>query len=285
MADERIVRTILTQSQIVRCQDRYEFAYGWLARAVSASISASSYFICATPRSGSTLLCGLLRSTGIAGRPESYFRVPDEQMWADRWQLSQDSEGRPDYHEYARAAVGEGSTGNGVFGARIMWGTMDRVVTELGAARPDAAGADLNLLTRAFGPTRFVHLWREDTVAQAVSWSRAEQTNYWHPPASFAPEREPRFDFEQINAFVETIDEHNTAWRHWFAANDVRPHPVRYEEMVADVGGVTRGILDFLGLELARDRTIAARDQRQADEMNDEWIARYRAHRPGRTRA
>jgi LPS sulfotransferase NodH len=47
----------------------------------------TSYLICGTPRTGSTLLCGLLRDTGIAGRPESYFRLQGEQSWADRWHL------------------------------------------------------------------------------------------------------------------------------------------------------------------------------------------------------
>ena len=32
-----------------------------------------TYFVCATPRSGSTLLCKSLAETGVAGRPEEYF--------------------------------------------------------------------------------------------------------------------------------------------------------------------------------------------------------------------
>src|SRR4051812_39199959 len=32
-----------------------------------------SYLVCATPRSGSTLLCELLSATGVAGRPQEYF--------------------------------------------------------------------------------------------------------------------------------------------------------------------------------------------------------------------
>src|SRR3712207_7978474 len=34
-----------------------------------------SYLVCATPRSGSTLLCHLLEQTGVAGRPEEYFEA------------------------------------------------------------------------------------------------------------------------------------------------------------------------------------------------------------------
>ena len=32
-----------------------------------------SYLICATPRSGSTLLCEALTNTGVAGNPKEYF--------------------------------------------------------------------------------------------------------------------------------------------------------------------------------------------------------------------
>src|SRR3954453_9642741 len=35
----------------------------------------SSYLICATPRSGSTLLCEALLNTGLAGNPKEYFEA------------------------------------------------------------------------------------------------------------------------------------------------------------------------------------------------------------------
>ena len=34
-----------------------------------------SYLVCATPRSGSTLVCHALEETGVAGRPEEYFEA------------------------------------------------------------------------------------------------------------------------------------------------------------------------------------------------------------------
>jgi LPS sulfotransferase NodH len=52
-----------------------------------------SYLVCATPRSGSTLLCETLEQTGIAGRPREYFealketgvpRRPREYFWGLR---------------------------------------------------------------------------------------------------------------------------------------------------------------------------------------------------------
>jgi trehalose 2-sulfotransferase len=55
---------------------------------------ADAYLICATPRTGSSLLCGLLESAGVAGHPESYFRQPDEQSWAERWGITRPPDGR-----------------------------------------------------------------------------------------------------------------------------------------------------------------------------------------------
>src|SRR4028119_1183918 len=44
-------------------------------RARDEAIPMMSYLICATPRSGSTLLCDALGRTGIAGRPAEHFEV------------------------------------------------------------------------------------------------------------------------------------------------------------------------------------------------------------------
>jgi LPS sulfotransferase NodH len=248
---------------------------------VETSVRVGSYLICATPRSGSTLLCGLLRSTGAAGRPESYFRRPDEQAWADQWHLPRNAAGHFDYRDYVRAARAQGTTPNGIFGARVMWPTVEDIVARLRAARPEPSGTDHDVLSDAFGPVRYVHLRRTDTVAQAVSWARAEQTGYWHPGDGFpASAPEPQFDFREIRSFVEQIDAHTAAWTRWFATAGVRPHVVRYEELVADMTGVTREILRCLGIESPADQIISAGAQRQADELNRDWISRYRAIAP-----
>ncbi|MGS2614895.1 Stf0 family sulfotransferase [Micromonospora sp. LZ34] len=243
-----------------------------------------SYFVCATPRTGSSLLLGLLESTGVAGRPQAYFRSPDEPLWADRWRLPRDAAGGVDYAEYVRAALAEGRTDNGVFGAKLMWGTLDEVVAKLASVHPDLAGKDTALLSRAFGRTRFVFLRRDDVLAQAVSWLRAEQTGRWFvggngeisgaAPGGGAA----RYDAAGIRHFIETIREHNAAWAAWFASWGIEPHVVRYEDLDADMVATTHRILAFLGLDRpAGAGAVVARHQRQADAVNREWIRRYRA--------
>ena len=234
---------------------------------------ATSYFICATPRSGSTLLCGLLASTDVAGRPESYFRAPDQQSWADRWKLPRDLGGGIDYSAFVRAAQGAGSTPNGVFAARVMWGTMDELVANLRGV--GATGTDLDVLRQAFGPVRFVFLPRRDTVAQAVSWARAEQTQYWHPgDTAFSV---PTYNYEEIRRWHVLIGGHNTAWRYWFGRHDLKPYELWYEALAANPTAAARALLSALELPLSPGDRIVARDRRQADQTNADWIARYRA--------
>jgi trehalose 2-sulfotransferase len=241
---------------------------------------ADSYFICATPRTGSSLLCGLLQSTGVAGRPESYFRQPDQQAWAARWGIPSSPDGTFSYADFVRAAITAGQTSNGVFAARIMWGTLDEVTGNLATVHPDLAGADVDLLNRAFGDPRFVYLRRGDVLAQAVSWLRAEQTNVWvretvqAEPAE--PAQEPHFDFGQIYKLIQLINEHNAAWQEWFTSAGIKPHLVRYEELDANPVGVTLDVLGFLGLDLPSERGISVRHRRLADELSAQWIDRYR---------
>ncbi len=245
-----------------------------------AARKIDSYLVCATPRTGSSLLCGLLESSGVMGHPESYFRQQDEQSWLTEWGLARSPEGTFDYAQFVQAALVAGRTENGVFAARIMWGTLDELVEKLGTVFPDLAGQDLDLLTGAFGPLRFVYLRRRDVLAQAASWLRAEQTNVWHrtehgPPEE--PAQAPWFDLDRIQSLIQLIGTHNSAWKEWFAKVGVRPHDVTYEDLDADPVGVTRGVLDHLSIDLPPGARIVARHVRLADDLSARWVARFHA--------
>ncbi|MGB5685603.1 MAG: Stf0 family sulfotransferase, partial [Candidatus Electrothrix sp.] len=75
----------------------------------------TSYFICCTPRSGSTLLCEALQNTELAGWPEEYFLEENMSNWKKQWDIST-------FQEYLGRTLQEGSTTNGVFGAKVMMG-------------------------------------------------------------------------------------------------------------------------------------------------------------------
>ena len=266
----------------------------------------SSYLVCATPRSGSTLLCHLLAATGVAGRPEEYFealrhsglpRRPHEYFnpgrhadIVERLAFREMPDGplpepsplwvSDDYGPYLASAIERGTTANGVFGAKLMWGYLPDFATLL---RTIDGYADLpvpQMLARAFPNLRYVRVSRDDKVRQAVSLWKAVQTQAWRRERGVgggaATAKPPTFSFTAIHHLVNQLHAHDSAWTGYFTGLGVEPYCVTYEELAADKEGTVRGVLDHLGIALA-GRGIAAEPEleRQADELSEEWVRRY----------
>lgn len=249
----------------------------WLPSAIVTRPDFDSYLICATPRSGSTLLCGLLESSGVAGRPASYFNRRGLHDYAEDWRIARPRDGRID-EAYVRAALAAGRTSNGVFGGRVMAETLPELIGDL-AADSASAVTDLELLSAHFGRLRFVHLRRRDVVAQAVSWAKALQTHYWHPGEAVEPGgRDPHYDEELIGRLVAAIEKFEADWALWFGANGIVPCRVVYEELAADPLRTAHTVLDCLGLHVPPGRRLVIGHRRQADHVNADWVARFRAH-------
>jgi trehalose 2-sulfotransferase len=209
-----------------------------------------SYLVCATPRSGTGLLGGLLRSTGVAGRPEEYF-------WRD---------GRPVWEP---GVIDHGTTPNGVFGATVMWGYFGGLLGALAAAGTGLASVLPGL--------RFIWLRRDDTVAQAVSHLRALQTGVWYAGDPRNAGGEPRFDLATLDHLVAEIAEHNHSWQEWFAEQGATPLCLTYELVAKEPTTAARMVLDFL--DLRTDVPLEVQTEQQADEVNAEWVTRYRTLR------
>jgi LPS sulfotransferase NodH len=220
-----------------------------------------SYFICGTPRSGSWLLCGLMASSGVAGRPHEWFLPEVEQRCRQEWQL----EGTADYLDCIRRAA---TTPNGVFAAKMMWGYFDRVL--------DLLGRDVPQIARSVPNPRFVWITRQDTTAQAVSWASALQTGRWQHWAK--PRQAPVYDGAQIAGLIGEILAGEEGWRDWFARHAIEPVRVTYEELAADPARVARGVVESLGIE-AGDTAFVTQTVMLGDDLNREWALRYRADR------
>lgn len=230
------------------------------------------YLLCSTPRTGSTYLCSLLSSTDVLGHPESYFREPDEVAWATRFGLSTAGGRVREYDAFVDSVRTAGTSTNGVFAVRIMWGSLPRLLAGLGTAPGET---DVAVLQRAFGQLTFVHLTRRDVAAQAVSWTRAEQTGYWHDGDE--PSRWTDPDLHQMLDLVETIRSHNAAWRAWFTSNGVEPLECSYEDVVADPQNALAEIAARLQVGLPAGWQPQSPQMKQADEMNERWATLLRS--------
>jgi LPS sulfotransferase NodH len=250
-----------------------------------------SYLVCATPRSGSTLLCEGLKATGVAGRPEEYFEaVPTTgrpRRPADYLAGLDDSEARavvdcarppepPPYsslldverhEEHLERVRAWGTSPNGVFGAKVMWGHLDDPASLIPGAR-------------------YVWVRRHDTVRQAISLWRAMQTQSWRDEGSRGAGRpQPEYRFSALRHLVELLAAHDTAWARFFAGRPVLE--LVYEEIATDLPRVLERTLAHLGIERPNEwpPSLPAM-RRQADDLSDRWAEAYArdlAVQPART--
>ena len=245
-----------------------------------------SYIICATPRSGSTLLCDLLADTGVAGRPDSFFRRQSFPWWAHHLNVSVADWG--DEHEfdqtYLAAVQQQGSDGTQVFGMRLMWESVGDLSKRLGSLYPGLP-SDSARFRSAFGPPFYVHLSREDKVAQAVSRLRAEQTGLWHVAADgtererLKPGQAPVYDARGLSEQVAELEGHDAAWASWFAQQRIQSVRITFEALSTEPQAALATVLSALGLDPTIAGTVEPRTAKLADSESREWATRFRSER------
>jgi trehalose 2-sulfotransferase len=249
-----------------------------------------TYLVCATPRSGSTLLCEMLKATGAAGRPEEYFeavpgtgipRAPVDYLAGlddpgahrlldgamPRAPAYSDVRGLRRYEEHLARVREWGTTPNGVFGAKLMWAHLVDLAALTGYATPAEAAAEL------FGEPRCLWVRRDDRVRQAVSLWRAMQTQSWR---SETAEREPRYSFAALRHLVGALEADDLAWERFFTTSGLPVLDIAYADMVHDLQGTLGRALEHIGVPDARhdlDGTPPLR--RQSDRLSDTWVAAY----------
>jgi trehalose 2-sulfotransferase len=234
----------------------------------------TSYLVCGTPRSGSSLLCEALSNTGIAGQPEEeYFLPRNELVWQERW-------GTSTYAEYLENAIKQCTTPNGVFGAKMMWGYFDNFVSKVRQLPTynDKALSVTDLMQSVFPNLHYIWIKRSDKVRQAVSHAKARQTDVWKMVTETKPllTTKPAFSFKQIDFMVQQLEAQEAAWQKYFAVNGIQPFIVVYEHFVQKYEDTAIQILEYLDISGAEYLEFAPRRmKKQSNEESERWVQRY----------
>ncbi len=233
----------------------------------------TSYLICATPRTGSYLLCEALRNTQIAGRPTEFFSQYNEPIWTQRWGVSS-------YDDYIVRVLLAGTTPNGVFGGKIVWHQFEKFIPKLRQLPGLAQMPTPALLQSIFPNLHYIWLTRKDKLRQAISYSKALQTGIWSvKDKPSTPGKAPAFDMEVIERLLRKIEAGEAAWKEYFKKNELRPLELVYEELVhshEQYEQIVHRVLHFLGIPVPAGLTIPEpRYKKQADDTSEEWVRQY----------
>jgi LPS sulfotransferase NodH len=272
-----------------------------------------AYIVCSTQRSGSTLLCELLESTGVAGRPKEFFEavaatgVPPhpgdylaglprtgagirDDLTPSEAPPYSDLREMDSYRDHLARTFADGTTPNGVFATKLMFRQLievEKLARTLDEYR-ELDGAEL--LDAMLGQPLYVWHRRDDKVRQAISLWRALQTRAWRAeraaagePVERAQRARPgagdlRYSFDGIDHLVYALSADDRGWERFFRSHDIQPLLVSYEDdLERDQAGTVARVLDALGVPMPAGWQPAEAMSRQADSLNDEWAAAYHA--------
>lgn len=208
--------------------------------------------ICCTPRSGSTWLSDLLRSTGVLGHPHEYLSTYTMRQWVD---VDYPDSIALKVEQIKRRAV----TANGVYSFKLF-------PHQLAAIGQCDWLSDLPAL-------RFVHLRRADVLGQALSLVIAGQTGRYFAAASAVGS--PEYDRQAIEDAIDTLLAQEALLQRFFATSGIVPLVIDYDELIADPQRSVNRIAQLLGMEAAPINHAAIGVERQSESEKNQWRSRF----------
>lgn len=229
-----------------------------------------SYLICATSRSGSTLLCEALRNTGLAGNPDEYFGPMHIQRWDARWKTKSKI-------EYLEQVMKQARSENDVLGIKVMRVYWQNFIEFLREATDLNECAEKELLNQCFPNLPYVWITRRDKMRQAIAWMKFLQGTAWYWQDEKSQKIENlEFKPDVIQEFILQTASHETAWQEYLRQNQIHPYLVVYKDFVAAYEATAKQIIEYL--DIPRQEEIVSIEwylKKQSDKLTEEWVQRY----------
>jgi trehalose 2-sulfotransferase len=204
--------------------------------------------------------------------------------WAAVWNLpSRDRMSEREFNiAYLKAAIRAGKGATNVFGLRLMREYLEDLATILDQIFPGLS-SDVQRFERAFGNILYIHLSRENKLAQAVSLVKAKQSGLWHISPNgteierLGAPRDLKYDFWLIQQQLINLEAFDVAWNKWFEQQDVTLLRVRYETLDKEPAKILSQICDALGVEAPKAEPIRPGLAKLADDVSVDWMRRFHA--------
>jgi LPS sulfotransferase NodH len=175
-----------------------------------------------------------------------------------------------------------GTNDTGIFGIRIMWSSVAEATRRLGRVNGGPLDAQAQLET-AFGPVLYVHLSRNDKVAQTISLVRAEQSGLWHLAADgsvFEGAAVPQpnvYDGQRIAEVFTELHNDDIAWESFFATHGIEPLRLTYEGVTADPQAGLASVLAALGRDPEVAKAVSVGTRKMGSGESLDWAKRFRS--------
>lgn len=232
-----------------------------------------SYTIWFSQRTGSTLLCHALESTGVAGRPGEWLSATDIPALYARHGARTPAELRARIWDAA-------TTSNGVLGLKhgIYHPYFGAILDEF-RQLDGHDGTRPGIWENAFPNSRHIFMTRRNKVRLAVSWWKAIQSQEWHrlhgtPPKNAAIA--DRYSFEAIDHLLAEAAMREAATQEFFTKGEIIPLTIVYEDFVRRYEQTVFDLLQWLDIPASGAVVAPPTYERLADTVSEDWVQRFR---------
>ena len=235
-----------------------------------------SYTIWSSQRTGSTLFCKAMESTGIAGKPNEWLNHA-----GDAGLVAQYGVGDPAALQQHLWEIG--STPNGVFGVKAgLYEPYFNTILDTFRKFPGCPQVDhprAAIWQHAFPNCRHIFMTRRNKVRLAVSWWKAIVTQEWHRVKGEAPkpvDLEGEYRFEAIHHLFDECSMREAGTQEFFSEAGITPLTIVYEDFIHNYDQTVRDALEFLELDSTGVKVSPPYYARLADDVSEGWAQRFR---------
>ena len=212
------------------------------------------YLVLSEARSGSSWLTAMANNTGVLGNCAEWLQPSHlEKPFAEY-----------DADSHFQMIMRESATENGRFAAKIFPAELFRVHCEL--------GYDFVHRCRQEHEVSVVLLRRKDTLAQAISLTRALQTRQW-TSTDFKHARKPDYDFHRICQSLFYIHRSYEFWSTYAMTQAMPFEIICYEDLLDDPSPFLNHLAGELGVTVSGPTETKLGIQR--DALSAEWRERF----------
>jgi len=203
-------------------------------------IPSLRYCIASTPRTGSTLLSRMLCETGNAGYPTEYLNTLNIDAWNSRNPCNQST-----LNNYLKEIEAHRTSGNGNFGIKIHWRQFEFFARQTNTTAENIASSVLN------NYQKIILLSRRDKLSQAISLFLANKSEVFHAEHQswLSPKLNIEYNPTEISHNIHALFNEEDCWKRFLKQGNFDVLEVFYEDLAQNYYGVSRLILDFLGLD------------------------------------
>ncbi len=236
-----------------------------------------SYFIWHTPRTGSTLLCKALESTGIAGKPGEYLTLPENASLTSHY-------GVESYDELKQKIWRLGSSQNGVFGVKYsrLEKIHNQLLTEIKILRGlNGQIEEQKIWADLFPHCRHIFLYRRNKIRQSVSWWKAIQDEQWHIESGQdhrygAEFYRGKYDFDALRHLLKECSLREAATQEYFNRSGIVPLTIVYEDFIKNYEKTIREIATYLRLNVTEVKVNPPYYRKAANDLSEIWVQSFR---------